>query len=92
MPRRRATYPVYVAASELAFAIAAFGCGFYDAPFALTVLAAVGMLAYWSWSRRLVLRRLRGASWMTASVMGVVTIISIVAGAYWLGLASGGII
>lgn len=92
MPRRRATYPVTVAASEIVFAIAAFACGLYDAPLWLTALAAVGMLAYWSWSRRLVLNRLRGASWVTASMMGVVTIISIVAGAYWLGLASGGII
>ena len=87
MPRRRA-YPVTVAASEIAFAIAAFACGLYDAPLELTVLAAVGMLAYWSWSRRVVLNRLRGATWMTWSSLGAVTIISIVAGAYWLGLAS----
>ncbi len=92
MPRGRTAYSFYVAAGEIAFALAAYACGLYDAPLWLTTLAAFGMLAYWSWSRRRVLNRLRGASWMTASMMGVVTIISIVAGAYWLGLASGGTI
>lgn len=93
MPRRRASsYSFAIAATEIAFALAAYGCGRYDAPVWLTALAAVGMLAYWSWTRRVVLNRMRGAAWMTASLMGAVTIISIVAGAYWLGLASGGII
>jgi hypothetical protein len=90
MSTRRASYPIAVAASELAFALAAFACGLFDAPVWLAGLAAVSMLAYWSWSRRLVLARLRGATWVTVSSMGTVTIVSIVAGAYWLGLASGG--
>ncbi|WP_158764898.1 hypothetical protein [Terricaulis silvestris] len=64
----------------------------YDAPVWLTALAAVGMLAYWSWTRRVLLNRMRGAVWATATIMGVVTIISIIAGAYWLGLVSGGLI
>ncbi|QGZ93917.1 hypothetical protein DSM104635_00731 [Terricaulis silvestris] len=50
------------------------------------------MLAYWSWTRRVLLNRMRGAVWATATIMGVVTIISIIAGAYWLGLVSGGLI
>ena len=87
-----ASYPLAIAATELAFALAAFACGLFDAPVWMAGLAAVSMLAYWSWSRRLVLARLRGAAWMTVSSMGTVTIVSIVAGAYWLGLASGGLV
>ena len=77
MSRRRRTYPFATAATELAFALAAFACGLFDAPLWLTGLAAVSMLAYWSWSRRMVLNRLRGATWMTASGLGAVTIVSI---------------
>jgi hypothetical protein len=50
------------------------------------------MLAYWTWSRRLVLNRLRGATWITVSTVGTIAIIAIIGGAYWLGLASGGTI
>jgi hypothetical protein len=93
MGRRRASsYSLAIAATEFAFALAAFACGLYDAPLWLVALAAVGMLAYWSWTRRVVLNRMRGAAWMTASLMGAVAIISIIAGAYWLGLVSGGLI
>ena len=92
MSRRRETYPFAVAATELLFALAAFACGLFDAPLWTVGLAAISMLAYWSWSRRMVLNRLRGAAWATVSSLGVVTIVSIVAGAYWLGLASGGFI
>jgi hypothetical protein len=87
---RRRPYPFAYAATELAFAIAAFACGLFDAPLWMAGLAAVSMLAYWSWSRRLVLNRLRGATWMTVSGLGAVAIVAIIAGAYWLGLASGG--
>jgi hypothetical protein len=90
LSKRRQTYPFATAATELAFALAAFGCGLFDAPLWMAGLAALSMLAYWSWSRRVVLNRLRGASWITVSSLGAVTIVSIVAGAYWLGLASGG--
>ncbi len=48
-----------VAACDGGFAIAAFGCGLFDAPLWLTGLVAFAMLAYWSWSRRRVLNRLR---------------------------------
>ncbi len=90
MSRRRRPYPFAHAATELGFALAGFGCGLFDAPVWMAGLAALGMLAYWNWSRRLVLNRLRGATWMTVSGLGAVTIVSIIAGAYWLGLASGG--
>jgi hypothetical protein len=92
MTRRQRPYDFGTAAIELAFAIAAFGCGLFDAPLWAVGLAGVGMLAYWSWSRRVVLNRLRGTAWMTISIVGSIAIISIVAGAYWLGLASGGLI
>jgi hypothetical protein len=90
MSRRR--YELRTALIELAFAIAAFGCGLFNAPVWIVGLAALGMLAYWSWSRRLVLNRLRGATWATVSAVGAIAIIAIVAGAYWLGLVSGGLI
>lgn len=89
---KRRSYPLAVAATELGFALAAFACGLYDAPVWIAGLAALSMLAYWSWSRRMVLNRLRGATWVTVSSLGAVTIVSIIAGAYWLGLASGGLI
>ena len=50
-----------IAACDGGFAIAAFGCGLFDAPLWLTGLVAFAMLAYWSWSRRRVLNRLHGA-------------------------------
>lgn len=81
-----------VALTELGFAITAFGCGLFDAPMWMTGLAAFGMLAYWSWSRRAVLNRLRGAVWATVSTLATIAIIAIQAGAYWLGLVTGGLI
>jgi len=92
MTTRRRTSNAAMAAIDGSFALAIFACGLLDAPLWLTGLAAVGMLAYWSWSRRVVLNRLRGATWLTVSTVGTIAIIAIVAGAYWLGLASGGVI
>jgi hypothetical protein len=80
------------ASIELAFALAAYACGLFDAPVMMVGVAGVGMLAYWTWSRRLVLNRLRGATWITVSTVGTIAIIAIIGGAYWLGLASGGTI
>ena len=79
-------------AIELAFALAAYACGLFDAALWIVGVAGIGMLAYWNWSRRLVLNRLRGATWLTVSTVGTIAIIAIIAGAYWLGLASGGTI
>jgi hypothetical protein len=78
------------AAIELGFALAAFSCGLFNTPVWVAGLAGAGMLAYWSWSRRVVLNRLRGRTWATVTTVGSIAIIAIVAGAYWLGLASGG--
>jgi hypothetical protein len=75
---------------DLVFAVAAFGCGLFDAPIWLTGLAAVGMLAYWSWTRRTVLNRLRGAAWANQTSLAVAVLITILGGAYWLGLGMGG--
>lgn len=77
-------------AIELAFALAAYACGLFDAQMWLAAAAGVGMLAYWNWSRRLVLNRLRGATWLTVTAVGSTAIVAIIGGAYWLGLASGG--
>jgi hypothetical protein len=86
--RRRSSFAV--AFGDLAFAIAAFGCGLYDAPLWLAGLAAFGMLAYWSWTRRMTLNRLRGAAWASQTSLAMAVLITILAGAYWLGLGLGG--
>jgi hypothetical protein len=75
-----------VAACDGGFAIAAFGCGLFDAPLWLTGLVAFAMLAYWSWSRRRVLNRLHGAAWASLTTLAISVIIAILAGSYWLGL------
>ncbi len=92
MRARRRHHSFANAASELGFALAAFACGLFDAPVWLTGLAAVSMLAYWTVTRNSVLNRLRGAAWATVMAFGVVVIIAIQVGAYWLGLVAGGIL
>lgn len=93
MARMRARYHGFAnAAAETGFAVAAFGCGLFDAPIWLTGLAAVGMLVYWAATRNPVLNRLRGATWATVITLGFVAIIAIQAGAYWLGLVAGEVI
>ena len=77
-----------VAACDGGFAIAAFGCGLFDAPLWLTGLVAFAMLAYWSWSRRRALNRLHGAIWASQTTLAVLVIIAILAGSYWLGLST----
>lgn len=86
MTIRRRPYDFTVAAFELGFAVTAFACGLFDAPIWLTGLVVFGMLAYWSWSRRAVLSRLRGRVWASQTTLAVLVIIAIQAGAYWLGL------
>ncbi len=86
LPMRR-PYPAQTAAAELGFAIAAFGCGLYDAPLWSIGLATFGMLAYWTWSRRAWLNRLRGKAWMVLSINAALVLIAIMGGAYWLGLS-----
>lgn len=77
-----------VPAIELGFAIAAFACGLFDAPIWASGLVAVGMLTHWSWSRRRILNRLRGAAWASQTGIAICVLIGILAGAYWLGLMS----
>lgn len=92
MRARRRHYSFANAASELGFALAAFACGLFNAPVWVAGLAAVSMLVYWAVTRNSVLNRLRGATWATVMSLGLVTIIAIQAGAYWLGLVAGGLI
>lgn len=82
----RRPIPAHNAVTELGFAISAFACGLYDAPVWLIGLATFGMLAYWTWSRRAVLDRLRGRTWMVLSINAATVLIAIMGGAYWLGL------
>jgi hypothetical protein len=92
MRSRRRHYSFANAATELGFALAAFACGLFNAPVWMTALAAVSMLAYWTVTRNTVLNRLRGTAWLTVMTVGLVAIIAIQAGAYWLGLVAGGLI
>ena len=90
--RARRSSDFAIAMGDGGFAIAAFACGFFDAPVWLTGLVAASMLAYWSWSRRRVLNRLRGATWATQTGLAVLVIIAILAGSYWLGLKADNLI
>lgn len=84
---RARPYPMHVAVAELGFAVTAFACGLYDAPVWLIGLATFGLLAYWSWSRRVLLNRLRGTTWALLSLSATAVLIAIMGGAYWLGLS-----
>lgn len=75
-----------VAFIDLAFALIMFGCGLFDAPPLAPGLAAGAMVAYWAYSRRRVLSRLRGRTWAIQTGLALSVIIAIMAGAYWLGL------
>jgi hypothetical protein len=92
MRARRRQDSLAVAMGDLVFAVAAFGCGLFDAPLWLAGLAAFGMLAYWSWTRRRTLNRLRGAVWASQTSLAVTVLIAILGGAYWLGLGMGGLL
>lgn len=79
-----------VAFGDLVFAIALFACGLFGASASLTGLAASAMVAYWSVSRRRVLKRLPPKTWARQMGIALSVIIAIAAGAYWLGLGVGG--
>ena len=89
MPARRPSLIRF--AAETGFVLAAFLCGLLDAPIWLAGLVAFAMLAYWSWTRRVALNRLRGAQWATQTALAVAVMIVVLAGAYWLGLALRGL-
>lgn len=80
-----------VAAIEAGFALAAFVCGLLDAPIWAAGAVAFAMLAYWSWTRRVALNRLRGANWAIQTGIAISVLIAILAGAYWLGLGVRGL-
>ncbi|WP_325060694.1 hypothetical protein [Vitreimonas sp.] len=90
MRARRRPDEFTVAFGDLGFAIAIFACGLFNAPLWTAGLAAFGMLAYWSWTRRSILNRLRGAAWASQTSLAIAVLIAILAGAYWLGLGVGG--
>lgn len=81
---------VTIAAGDLAFAIAAFACGLFSAPLELTVLAALGMVGFWLTSRRPILDRLRGPVFFKISALAIGVLLTILSGAYWLGLGVAG--
>jgi len=75
-----------VAFGDLAFAVLMFACGLFDAPWWAAAGVALAMIAYWTWTRRNVLSRLKGAAWASQTAIALAVIIAILAGAYWLGL------
>lgn len=79
-----------VALGDLAFALALFACGLFNAPTWATGLAGAAMVAYWAASRRRILRRLPARAWASQTAIALFVIIAIQAGAYWLGLDIGG--
>jgi len=79
-----------IAACELGLAIAIFGVGLFDGPFWMAGLATCAMLAYWTWTRRAILNRLRGAAWASQTSLAIAVIIAIMGGSYWVGLGVGG--
>ena len=89
MPARRPSLTRF--AAELGFLAAAFLCGVLDAPVWIAVLVAFAMLAYWSWTRRVALNRLRGAQWAAQTAIAIAVMIIVLASAYWLGLALRGL-
>ena len=89
MPARRPSLARF--AVELGFIAGAFLCGVLDAPVWITGLVAFAMLAYWSWTRRVALNRLRGAQWAMQTMLAIAVMIIVLAGAYWLGLGFRGL-
>jgi hypothetical protein len=77
---------VYVAAGDLAFAIAAFACGLFSAPLEIAIVAAFGMVAFWLTSRRPILDRLKRRAFFRISALAIAVLLTILSGAYWLGL------
>ncbi len=90
MRSRRRPDDLAVALGDLFFAVAIFACGLFNSPLWTAGLAAFGMLAYWSWTRRTVLNRLRGKAWMSQTSLAMAVLFAILGGAYWLGLGMGG--
>lgn len=90
MRSRRRPDDLAVAFGDLFFAIAIFACGLFNSPLWTAGLAAFGMLAYWSWTRRAVLNRLRGKAWVSQTLLAIAVLLAILGGAYWLGLGMGG--
>lgn len=88
MPRARTD--LVVAFGDLGFAVALFACGLFNAPAVLTGVAGGAMVAYWSASRRRVLKRLPAKAWARLTGVALFVIIAIEAGAYWLGLGLAG--
>lgn len=82
----------WTALGDLGFAVAMFACGLFAAPGWLAGLVATAMVAYWSASRRGVLKRLPARAWTRLSGLALSVIIAILAGAYWLGLGVAGLI
>jgi hypothetical protein len=79
-----------IALGDLGFAIALFACGLFGASASVTGLAGGAMIAYWSVSRRRVLKRLPQQALIGQMGAALGVIIAIAAGAYWLGLGVGG--
>jgi uncharacterized membrane protein YeiB len=90
MPARRPN--LSNAAFELGFTAAAFVCGLIGAPYWAAGIVAFAMLAFWSWTRRVALNKLKLGQWALRSLISVAVIIAVLALAYGAGLAIHGAI
>lgn len=88
MAARRAN--LFRGSVELGFIFAAFLCGLLDAPIWVTGAAGIALIAFWGWSRRASLARMRGANLLTQSAIAVALMVAVFAGAFWLGRVLGG--
>jgi predicted alpha/beta hydrolase len=79
-----------IALGDLGCALGLFACGLYGASAWMTGLASLGMAAYWSASRRRVLKRLPPKARASQTGLALSVITAIAAGAYWLGLGLAG--
>ncbi len=78
------------AAVELGFIVAALACGLFNAPIWSAGIVVFASLAFWSWTRRVALNKLRGANWAIQCAISIALIFALLGGAYWLGLVLGG--
>lgn len=78
------------AAADLAFAAVAFVLGLAGAPALYAVLAFLGAVIVWGWTRREALARMNWRARATNGAIALGMLGVVLAVLYWIGLALGG--